>query len=307
MAYEIGNVNDTMSLGQANRQFLLAVKTLAEANGWTTMRYSTANPLSHELILKGEGLSGTEEIFVGIRTYENSTADYYNVAVAGFTGYVPGNVWASQPGFLEMGVPAHNQNIDYWLIVNPQRIAFALKVGTPVYESAYIGKSLPYATPGQFPYPLVVAGMLNGAAATRYSDVTHTMPYKGNRVTFRLRWLDGTYKQPENYPWNNLDIANTTTGTQLRDTGGMYPILPVVMNESAPNILGELDGIFYVSNFNNTVESMIQIGGTPVVDNPAWTSQQRATAIETAGGTPYVCMQDVARTGFVDYYAMRLD
>lgn len=44
-----------------------------------------------------------------------------------------------------------------------------------------------------------------------------------------------------------------------------------------------------------------------VVDNPAWTMQQRVDAIETAGGVAYVCFQDVARTSFNDYYAMRLD
>lgn len=310
MAYEIGNVNDTMSLGQANRQFLLVVKALAEANGWTTLRYSTANPLSHELILKGEGLSGTEEIFVGIRTYENSTADYYNVAVAGFTGYVPGNTWSTQPGFRESGVPAHNQSINYWLIVNAQRIAFGLKVGTPVYESAYVGKIFPYATPSQYPYPIAVIGMLSGASATRYSDVAHSMGFKGNRVNCATRWMDGTYKQPLMYPWNNSWIAGlSTTNVQeaLRDTGGQYPILPVVACEATPNIFGELDGVGYVSNFNNTVESIIQVGGTPVVDNPAWTAQERANEIILAGGVPHVCLQDVARTSFTDYFTLRLD
>lgn len=313
MAWEIDSTDQLGTTGFAHKEFLLRVKALAEANGWVTMRYATGvaptvgTGLQDELILKGEGLSGTEEIFVGIRTYESSTADYYNLAVAGFTGYVPANVWAAQPGFRESGVPAHNQAINYWLIINAQRIAFTLKVGTPVYESAYVGKCLPYATPSQYPYPMVVAGMLSGAAATRYSDTAHTMAFKGNRVNCGLRWLDGTYKTPETYPWNNGDLASTGAGRQLRDTGGSYPILPVILNDSSPNLYGELDGIFYVSNFNNTVESMIQIGGTPVVDNPAWTSQQRATEIITAGGTPYVCMQDVARTSFVDYFAMRLD
>ena len=73
-----------------------------------------------------------------------------------------------------------------------------------------------------------------------------------------------------------------------------------------PNQYGYLDGIGYVSNFNNTVESMIQIGGTPITNNLAWTAQQRATAIETAGGVPWICIRDVARTSFTDYFAMEL-
>lgn len=316
MAWEIGSTDQLGTTGFAHKEFLLRVKTLAEANGWVTMRYATGvaapvgNETSDELILKGEGLSGTEEIYVGIRTYGSTTADYYNLAVAGFTGYVPSNTWAAQPGYRESGVPAHNQAIDYWLIVNPQRIAFTLKVGTPVYESAYIGKILPYATPSQFPYPVAVMGMLNGAAATRYSDTSHSMSFKGNRTNCALRWMDGTYKQPLMYPWNNAWVAGTSTtnaNEALRDSGDQYPILPCVMCETTPNVFGELDGIGYVSNFNNTVESIVQVGGTPVVDDPGWTAQQRANAIITAGGVPHVCLQDVSRTSFTDYFAMRLD
>jgi hypothetical protein len=87
MAWDIGTADQTGTTGFAHKEFLLKVKAMAEANGWVTLRYKTDVPASHELILKGEGLSGTEEIFVGIRTYENVSADYYNVAVAGFTGY----------------------------------------------------------------------------------------------------------------------------------------------------------------------------------------------------------------------------
>jgi hypothetical protein len=311
MAYEIGNANDGESLGIAHKQLLLKIQALAEANGWTTMRYDTSNPASHELILRGEGLSGTEEIYVGFRTYDNVSADYYNIAAAGFTGYVSGNIWSAQPGFRESGVPAHNQNIDYVIICNPQRIALCLKVGTPVYESCYVGKLLPYARPSQYPYPLVVAGMLNGAAATRYSETTHSMPYKGNRVNMALRWLDGSYKQPLMAPWTNRNFVASvgSSGCDLRDTGDRYPIAPVTAHEVSPalNAFGVLDGIGYVSNFNNTVESVIQEGGTPVVDNPAWTMQQRVDAIETAGGVAHVCFQDVGRTSFNDYYTMRLD
>lgn len=310
MAFEIGNVNDSMSLGQANRQLLLVIKTLAEANGWVTLRYATGVPSSHELILQGEGLSGTEEIFIGFKTYESIPADYYNISVAGFTGYVSGNTFVTQPGYRESGIPAHNQSIDYWLIVNAQRIALGLKVGTPVYESGYVGKIFPYATPSQYPYPLAVIGMLNGAAATRYSDVTHSMGFKGNRVNCALRWMDGTYKQPLMYPWNNGWIGGTSTNnTQeaLRDSTSQYPILPAVACEAVPNVFGELDGVGYVSNFNNTVESIIQVGGTPVVDNPLWTPQERADEIILAGGVPHVCLQDVARTSFTDYFTLRLD
>lgn len=282
MAFASGYTDQTGTTGYAHKEMLLRIKALAEANGWVTMRYKTDDPNSHELILKGEGLSGDKEIFIGFRTYESSVADYYNLAVAGFTGYIPGNTWATQPGILESGVPAHNQRVDYWLAVNAQRVALAMKVGTPVYETAYAGLFLPYASPSQYPYPLCIGGMLNGAAATRYSDTAHTMPYKGNRANFRIRFMDGTWKQPLTYPWNNARVGGATQ--QLRDTNNQYPVMPIVLCEATPNIFGELDGIGYVSNFNNTVESTVDVAGTD-----------------------WLCIQDVGRTSFNDYYAMRMD
>lgn len=305
MAFEIGFTDQLGTTGFAHKELLLKIKALAELNGWVTLRYKIDDPVSHELILKGEGLDGAQEIFIGFRTYDSDTADYYNLAVAGFIGYVPGNVWSAQPGIFESGIPAHNQRVDYVMQANAQRINIGLKVGTPVYESGGAGFILRYSKPGQFPYPIYVSGMLNGATATRYSDTAHTMGWKGNRVNFRLRFLDGTWKQPLTHPWNAPNVGGVTN--QLRDTAGQYPIMPITLCEATPNIFGILDGIGYVSNFNNTVESVIQAGGTPVTDDPLWTMQERADAIITAGGVPWVCLQDVGRTSFNDYFAMRLD
>lgn len=289
-------INDGASDFIVGDQFTIAATAGAMPPGerWTVLRYKTDDPASHELILQGVGLSGTEEIFVGIRTYESVPADYYNLAVAAFTGYVAGNTWAAQPGIKESGVPSHNQRIDYWLAINAQRIAFALKVGTPVYESAYIGKFLPYATPSQYPYPVACIGMLNGAPATRYSDTTHSMGFKGSpaplytaRPNCQIRFTDGTWGQVESYPWNNLMIAAPDVSglnRQLRDTNSSYPVMPVVLMKNTPNIFGELDGVGFVSNFNNTVESTVG-----------------------DGVTDWICIQDVGRTSFVDYFALRMN
>lgn len=281
MAYAIGYTDQSGATGMAHKELLARIKTLAEANGWTTLRYKTDVPASHELILQGEGLAGTDEIFIGFRTYEGAAEDYYNLAVAGFSGYVPGNPWANQPGIFESGIPAHNQRVDYWLQCSARRINLALKVGTPVYTSGGAGFILPYSLPSQYPYPMYVAGMLNGAEAKRYSDTAMSMPWKGARANFRLRWFDGSWKQPEAYPWNNAHIGGATS--QLRDTNGQYPVMPIHLSDTTPNLYGVLDGIGYVSNFNNTVESTV-----------------------SADGSDWVCIQDVGRTSFNDYFALRL-
>lgn len=280
MAHQIGYVDDTGSEGKAHWQMLLTIKALAEANGWTTLRYDDTQPI-RELILQGVGLSGDQAIYIGFRTYDDAAADYYNMSVAGFTGYVAGNSFDTQPGYMESGVPAHNQRIDYWLAVNAQRIVFALKVGTPVYETGYAGYFLPYADPGQYPYPLVVGGMLDGIPATRFSDTTHSFAFRGSRANLRMRFVDGVWKQPDTMPWLNDWMAGTY---QLRDSLGYYPLYAVELTDSAPNLYGALDGVRFISGFNNVVENTL-----------------------TIGGVDHVVIQDVYRTGFYDYIALELN
>lgn len=278
MPNTIGFVDNTGGT-LAHYKMLQVIRDFASANGWQVLRYDTVS-VNRELILKGTGLSGTEEIFVGFRTYQDASADYYNLLAGTFTGYVAGNSFDTQPGARLSGVPAHNNRIDYWLTLNGQRIAFAMKVGTPVYETCYVGKALPYARPSQYPYPVVCGGMLTGAAATRFSDTNHSIPYKGNRANMALRSNDN-WVQPYCYPWGN----NALTGAnQLRDTTNMYQLLPVEMHDNSGNLWGALDGIFFITGFNNAVENTLVIGGIT-----------------------YMVIQDVARTGFTDYYAMRMD
>lgn len=56
MAYQTGFVDNSGGTS-AHYGMLGVIKTLAEANGWTTLRYDTASA-NRELILKGVGLSG---------------------------------------------------------------------------------------------------------------------------------------------------------------------------------------------------------------------------------------------------------
>ena len=276
MPHAIGFVDNTGGT-LAHYKMLDKIREVAVASGfWQVMRYDTT-AANRELILKGQGFTGTEEIYVGVRTYQDANADYYNLCVATFTGYVSSNTFDTQPGVRLSGVPAHNQRIDYWLSVNPQRIICCMKVGTPVYEHFYIGKFFPYARPSQYPYPIVCGGMLNGATATRFSDTSHSMPYKGNRANLGMRFNTGVYLTPESHPWNNTYLAGTT---QLRDTNAHYPLLPVILND-ANGIYGELDGICYISGFDNVTENTC--------------------------GPDWVVLQDVSRTGFVDYIALKLD
>ena len=244
---------------------------------WKEQRYDTSKE-NHELILKGVGFTGEEDIFVGFRTYQSETSDYYNLVAASFTGFLSDRSFDNQPQAILSGVPAHNLNINYWLSLNPQHIKFALDIEGN-YQSAYVGKFLPYARPSQFPHPIVNAGMLNGTPETRYSNDNYSMPYRGNEIYYRN--FEGTWVKPGCYPWSNDSI---TGSWKLRDTNNHYPLVPVELYEGGKHLLGALDGIYFIPGFNNTVEN------TLVID-----------------GVTYVVMRDVTRTGFDDYYAIRMD
>lgn len=275
MTAHIGFVDNKNGL--AHFALLERLRNLCELEGWRILRYAPelAQP---EVIMMAPGLSGNEQIFCGIYCYQDSDADYYNLAVATMKGYVAANSFLAQPGISPIcGVPAHHRRIDYWLSVNAQRLNVAMKVGTPVYESFGIGKFLPYASPGQYPQPLFVAGMLNGASATRYSDPTHSIPWKGNRNNLRMHFNDGSWKTPYTTPWGNNLMANA-----CRPAENTYVLYPVMLYDSA-NIYGVLDGIFQITGFENAVENRLAIDGKD-----------------------YLVIQDVARTSFGDYYAMEL-
>ncbi len=108
------------------------------------------------VILCGPGSAGTDEIYVTMRTFADDVADYHNLLFYGSTGYI-----ASPRQLINKStsvcMPLWNSIIPYWLAVNGRRIVLSAKIST-VYTSAYAGFILPYATPTQYPYPLLIAG-----------------------------------------------------------------------------------------------------------------------------------------------------
>lgn len=283
--HEKSSVDDSGTYSLAHYNMLEKIRDLVTASGegWEELRYETPSDGNHELILKGEGLDGDSEIYVGFRTYQNADADYYNLVAAVFAGYVEDDDFDDQPQALLSGVPAHNNHIDYWITWNAQRIALAMKVGTPVYESAYVGKFLPYARPSQFPYPVICGGMLDGTPETRFSDEDHSMPYKGDRSNFQMRNINGSWQKVHAYPYSNTNVLAGKTNA-LRDTGDYYHLMPVEIYDPGTEIYGALDGIYFITGFNNSVENTL-----------------------TIDSTEYVVIQDVDRTGFNDYYAIKME
>ena len=319
MGYAIGTV--TKGGGDdCHYQILGIIKTLAEANGWTTLRYVNTGS-DRELILKGVGLSGAEEIFVGFKTYQSSGGDYYNLNCGVFNGYISGNSFETQPGAQLVATPAHNNAITYFITANAQRIVGCFKVGTPVYEHFYVGKFFPYARPGEYPSPLVCGGMLTASQAIRFNNTSQSFPYPGyyyDTMNNRLYQRDqaGNWVRPSCWPFTNAsDASYALAGAQGTSTlvpaGTYYQIEPIILsqqssNNSPSNVWGEFDGVYFCSGFNNGVENVVQQGGSSTINQTGMTVLQAVDAIRAVGGRAFVMLQNVYRTSWRDFIALEM-
>lgn len=279
-----GTITDLGS-DTANMRLVDLIATSLQTEGWTILRNVNTVGQDREVILQSTGVSTTEDIYIGFRSYQNASSDFYNISYSYFTGYVAANTFVTQPGYNEKGMCAHNTSIDYWFSYDLNSIKMALKVGTPVYEVGFLGRFLPYASPSQYPYPVAVFGTFNGQASIRFSS-THSWAFNGGSSAGNIRILTGDIT-PDTWPYNASLITNAVGRTNderiLRETESSYSILPIIVVDD-DNVYGELDGMFFISGFNNQVENTM-----------------------TIDSVNYVVMQNVNRTGFTDYIAMRLN
>lgn len=271
-------INDGAADFIVGDQFTIAttIGALAAAGqAWEVMRWTGGN----ELILKGPGLSGTEEIFVGLKGYFDSGADYYNWECRGYHGYLAGDLFNAQPGTSRaVYLPLWNSSIPYWFVVNGDRIIVVAKVST-VYELMHLGRLLPYGTPSAFPAPILIAAG-TGTQATRWSATADphsnlTRPRGSGSTSCGVlnhidnSWLDytitansGAFIFPWPWQWHS-DYAWTEEMDYIDvNPDGSYTLEPaiIVQETPSPNLLGEINGIAFVTGQGNAAENTITVG-----------------------------------------------
>jgi len=295
MAFEIGTATDHNDLIDKIRIFVSTTIPLAQRHTVlrNTTEANTLGDLANEkvVIFQAPGMSGTDQIFYGMKVYKSVVADYYNFQLDGFTGYVPGNLFEAQPGSIlgtgvtGLGNTLWNQPIPYWLVANGQGFQCVAKVQN-TYVTFGAGLLLRYATPGQFPYPLVVYSNLTTSAATRYSDTAWVSGWKGARANLRLRFTSGTWLQPQSLPYIAATVPIRNTGNVSGTATGYYGLHPIELGDATGtgNTYGALENLFYISGFNNAAENTL-----------------------VSGGITYVVFRDGTKTGNNDYIALKLN
>lgn len=276
-----GTATDYLDLIDKIQAFLSTDATLVAAGQeWEVMDYG-GEVVATELYLRGQGLAGADNIYVGLRAYENAASDWFNIACRPFLGWLASATWDTQPGAgPERGVTAWDQAIDYWIAADGRRFIVGFRVST-VDQILHCGLLTPYATPLQYPLPLLVAGTMTAANEFRWSseDSNHRLFTHGGSDLLRpLRFTEGTYL-------DDLDTWPHSLSMPFRETyGSHYPVLPIVLSRSGGEaVMGEVEGLFQVPGFSNAS------GNTFTID-----------------GDNYIVFQNVFRSGDNDYLAMRL-
>lgn len=268
MAYTSGTASDYLDLLVRLKQFVTEDMLPAEER-WSVLRWVPGPPA--ELVLQGPGLAGTDEINVGILTVAG--ADYGNWKLRGFVGWNGANAFDAQyNASAAYYALLMSDAMPYWIVANGRRIVMVAKTST-YYEMMHLGLFLPYATPAQYPYPLLVGGSYNSSA--RWS----TIDAYGRHHLPKANSSSGAFYAPTG-AWTALySIWPNSWATGTRDCpDGSYPLLPFV-----PAGLGEMDGCFCVPGYANAAENIV-----------------------TAGGVDHLVVPDVNRTGYGDYWALKL-
>lgn len=280
----------------ANYKDLLAIMTtFAAANGWVVLEQSAT-----KVYLKGNGLAGLDEIYVGVETYEDTVNNRYNWNMVGSWGWRSGRTPAKQPhNSNQSGTDLcvgyfWNSSIPYWMVANGRRIIVSAKVGT-TNQMIHLGLLTPPATDAQYPYPLLIGGSGN-VNAKNYSGAIGAF-WGANGVTYfgsRLHCPNGAWgtisasgTNPDASPvFSPTSVCATDSGNIISGIDGTYLLEPVAMVAGAGNTsnYGYVEGLFRVSGYNNTSENII------VVD-----------------GVNYIVFQDGSRSGYGDYCAMRMN
>ena len=169
MAFQTGTAADAQDFYDKLETFLTTnADLMAASQNWTVVwQRPSGGAHPGDKVLKGPGLAGTDNIYVGMRLNIDDNNDEYSISLSGATGVLQSATWFDQHqhtspktvrAFLD------NDPMQYWMIANGRRFAFVVRIGT-VFEHAYAGLFLPYGTPQEYPYPMFVGGTARGLDA----------------------------------------------------------------------------------------------------------------------------------------------
>lgn len=176
-AYQTGTASSHVDLWDKLLAFLTTDPTLVAAGDqWTTAWLAddsnSGNPNDTDIVLRGPGSTGTDNIYVGLRREDNVPEDNSTFYVYGMTGVVPNAEQVTDhinvtPRAVKMFSKTTPMN--YWFVASGRRFIVVIKVGT-IYQALYAGFFLAYGTLTQYSYPLFIGAAAGDGGPTEAAD-----------------------------------------------------------------------------------------------------------------------------------------
>jgi hypothetical protein len=274
-------------------RFVTFVTTgLVSGQNWTKLADHTTEPtFDRNVYFQAPGLAGTDAIFVNMASSHSVGADVWNVGFWGATGFnaALGGIGA-QPGAAPTGswMLLWDTAIPYWFIADGRSARIIAKAST-VYESAYAGLFIPYASPSEYAYPYFVGAMASNQGR-RFSDTSNVHsafwnPASDGNNTLGVdshsgAWLrlpGGNWVPAGNFGGNNAQNLCVWPYGRFENIGQVlggtdYSLMPLVLHTGGVGLpdslranFGELDSVFFISGFSNASENLVTIGGVTYI------------------------------------------
>ena len=263
-----------------------------------------------EVILQNTGLSGLEQVMIGIREWYYLGGNAYGWNLNGYLWYNSGmswranlseqgsaretynttyNTWSVMPN-----VPFIDSTMYYWIFSNRQRIIMVIKVQSN-YESMYLGFGNRYASPSRYAYPLVIKGSHYGAGNQADTGAwrrgIHRNIYSSAGTGYPLMVVDpgGGWRSAVGAGWALGPII--LPGDTLVDSGSMgiltsgdvFSMTVTAGNGEDGALWLDLDGVKQLLGPNIQSEDILRD-----IDNKK----------------KYIIFQDVSRTSYVDFFGV---
>jgi len=266
MAFTTGTANDIRDLLSRVRAFILT-------NGWDEVYWNG----STRLHVKGTGDNGYDEIYNSLYIFEDASTDKYHFRVYGALG-----MKGTSPNYYRIKsilqyCALWNNPMDYWLVCNGRRVIMYAKVSTK-YAGLHFGLVRPFATPEQYPYPMVVGG-------THYIRVSWTS--NANTAWWDNREHVCAISADNRILENYVDVWPKEGASELDKMidcmDGSYSLIPLIVvsnntntnSDSTMYAIGQVEGLYHVSGFNQSAENILTIGSDNYVVFPKFADTGR--------------------------------
>jgi len=297
-----GNLTGDYLYGNPGADWRIMYERASRDNAATPVVFatdpSTAAPYAcKETILHNTGISGTEDVYIGIREwcYPSGTAYGWDLNI--YTAYNTNMDWNANQPFTTYGatykhwglhpmMPFHQGSMPYWIFSNRQRIVISVEASQ--YESMYLGFGRRYGEPSSYPFPNIAKAPLYGDRNSASTD------------TFHMFIADNEFSETGGYcllaiaPDNSFikcgGLANYATGIRVQPrnaysatagTLGLTPtrnraaMSPVFMSHIGSNVvLMDLDGVKFCPGDGLAHKDILNADS---IDHIVWRDTRRST------------------------------